>query len=320
MSTVLTDSYEFQFGSLSLQGALVKWNDTFEIRFAKFEYLKRDGAEQELMGAAAAQFSFDCVYLGQDARQKYRTLINTTRARPRDKLTHPSLGQLDAVCRAVRAHEDPANGIDQIEFTIEFEENQLDVAFSTSGPTNNTSPGQAAGAVQTSQQNLTTSLNQSFATPAAFSQSIAIAKAAAANVNNAADKFVPTAIAISQSTTLDPQLGSLLGQVRTQVTAFEIAARATGRTDAELFPSLLSARLVLSNSIDLYNAVLAQKPPIVPFVVPAPMSLAEIALRLYGADASNNFSQLQQLNSGLRTPYLIPTGTVLQVNAPTLQQ
>ncbi len=320
MSSVLKNAAEFKFGDLDLHGALIKWNDVFEIRFAKFEYLKRSGAVQEPMGAAAAKFSMQCVYMGPQATSNYQRLVNKVRSRPRDFIIHPRLGRIDVVCKALRAGEDPPQAIDTIDFTLDFEENQLDDQFDT------LSPGPISGQVTVARQETSASMTAVFpplTNPSpidSVNQAYAIVRAAQVTFDTAADKFTTAALQIAQSPLLDPQLSTLLGLVQAQQVAFEIALRNTGRTDAELFPILQSVRRTSAACINLYNAVLAQKPPIVPFVVPAAMSLSEVALRLYGADARDFLPQLQQLNPSLKTPYLIPQGTILQVNAPFVRQ
>ena len=316
MTSVLTNATEFRFGDISLHGALLEWNDAFEFRFAKFEYLKRHGATQEPLGASAARFTFQCVYMGKTATQDYQQLLHKLRTRPGDLLFHPRLGRIEAVCKGLRSSERPAQSIDTIEFSLDFEENELDQTFSA------LLPGPIAGAVNTARQNAKRAMDSLFPPNKTSSpldrvnQMIAIVKMAQSAQDLAADRFSTAAQAIANLPTLDPQLPSLLGAVQTKTDTLISALRQTGRTDAELFPWTSAVRSMYASCIHLYQAVMSQKPPVVTFTVPASMSLSEICLALYGGDARDSLPQVQQLNPLLRTPYCIPAGTVLQVYSP----
>ncbi len=332
-NTVLSDAYEFKFNGLSLQGALISWNDTFAARYGKFEYLKRDGAAHETLGSTAAQFSFQCVYTGRDSSQKYRDLVNTLRKQPTGKLYHPILGQIDAVWMGKKATVNPSQAIDFIDFSLDFEEDQVDATF-TNDENQVKSPGKAAGEIKEKNQQLSTSMekafgegdarpptsNPSFAASYVFNQIILIAKGAQATFSDVADKFSQAALLSAQSSFATPELKTLLGRVQTKLQEFEAKLRATGRTDAELFPSLDAARQTYASCVSLYNAVIAQKPPVVDYVVPGPLSLVQLATRLYGADASTNLPWLQKLNPFLKSASLMPTGAKLAVPSPILRK
>src|SRR5262249_23506956 len=58
------ETYKFRFKDLDLEGFLVGWNDTIGIRLARHSYLKRDGAEQEPMGAEPGRFTMRIALMG----------------------------------------------------------------------------------------------------------------------------------------------------------------------------------------------------------------------------------------------------------------
>lgn len=330
--SILTDSYEFRFNSLNLQGALLSWSDNFGSRYGKFEYLKRDGAAHEPIGGKAGTFSFKCLYAGEDSSTKYRNLIISLRAQPRGKLYHPILGQIDAVWVDIKTTVDPPLAIDFIDFSLDFEEDQVDKTFSDSNQTTQ-GPDFPAGKIEAGKQALDVAIGKvfpsdvtystaspSFTASAVFNQVIFIAKGAQATFTSLVDKFSAAALLSSINPFPDPQIKNLLGNVKTRLDEFVTKLRATGRTDAELFPVISSAREIYSNCINLYNAVLAQKPPIVNYTVPGPLSLTQLCVKIYGNDASTNLPYLQKLNPFLKSASLIPTGTQLLVPSPILRQ
>lgn len=332
--TVLSDSYKFQFNGLSLQGALISWNDTFGARYGKFEYLKRDGAAHEPLGSTAAQFSFQCVFSGENSSKDYRNLVNVLRKQPTGKLYHPVLGQIDAVWMGERATVNPSQAIDFIDFSLDFEEDQVDATFKDSEGNQVKDPGKAAGEIEERKQQLSSSMekafgegdarpptsNPSFAASYLYNQIILIAKAAQATFSDVADKFSQAALLSAQSSFATPELKNLLQSVHIKLQEFEAKLRATGRTDAELFPSLDAARQTYASCVSLYNAVIAQKPPVVDYVVPGPLSLVQLSTRLYGAQASANLPWLQKLNPFLKSASLMATGTKLLVPSPILRK
>lgn len=330
--SILTDSYEFKFNELSLQGALLSWNDSFGTRYGKFEYLKVDGAAHEPIGARAGTFSFKCIYTGSESSANYRKLVNTLRQQPRGKLYHPILGQIDAVYIDLKASVDPPQTIDFIEFSLDFEEDQIDQLFSSDSQRAQ-GPDFYAGQITAYEVSLDNSMGQifpadvvydtanpAFTASAVFNQIIFIARGAQETFVSLVNKFSAAALLSALDLIPNPQLKPLLGNIQTSLQEFEAKLRATGRTDAELYPAFTNARQMYSNCIALYNSLLAQKPPIVNYVVPGPLSLVQLCVKIYGADASTNLPFLQKLNPFLKSASLIATGTKLLIPAPILKQ
>src|SRR5438128_2010798 len=100
------ETYGFRFSTnagvdLDLEGALVVWNDAIGIRLARHSYLKRDGAEQEPMGAEPGRFTMRLALMGAAWASNYRTLVAAIRQDPRGLLVHPLLGNLRVACTGI---------------------------------------------------------------------------------------------------------------------------------------------------------------------------------------------------------------------------
>ena len=125
--------------ALLLSGVLLSSEDEIGARLAAFEYIKRDGAEQEPMGAAPAQFTFRIVITGSapltqggaslSATERYAKLGQTVRTQPRGILNHPRLGRWQVAFKQIRSREEPKKALDTIEATLVFVEDQLDQAI-----------------------------------------------------------------------------------------------------------------------------------------------------------------------------------------------
>ena len=132
--SVITNGSAFQFKDFVLQGVLTRWNHRIGIRLASHEYLKRDGGEQEPMGAAVGRFSYSCVLIGPDVTARYNNLVLSVRRDPRGILVDPRLGRIQAACEGIDAAEVAEDAVDSIEFEIRFAEDQVDSALASEQP------------------------------------------------------------------------------------------------------------------------------------------------------------------------------------------
>jgi len=300
---------------IELNGQLMSYTDSVKIRLASHEYLKKDGADQESMGAAPMKFTFKCVYLGDLVSIKYQTLVRAIRRQPRGRITHPRLGGIDVACEDISGSEDAGQARDTLEFTLSFVEDSTQTTISIT-------------AQPSVQRKATDMVDKATALTAAYAsivknrvgEAVLAAESAVFTIQALADGFGQDAIEAAQTGVYDASLANQAGRIVTQSNTVAARFRDLGLTDAAIYPATSLSREIAADALDLAAAVDAQFAPIVPFVVPAPMSLADVAVRLYGRDARNYMTQLRQLNPYLATPYLLSAGTTLKVLAPEIRQ
>lgn len=319
---VPTNVQSFQFvtrggSTLEMHGELVAWQDQLKNRLAGHEYVMRDGAEQQPLGVSAGRFTFRCVLIGEQVAQRYREIRSTVVREPRGTLTHPRLGSLKVAWESIDASEDAAQAVDTIEYTIAFVEDALDTAVVAES---RATPQERAGAVT----NASTTLNISVAARYAgsFDTRMLSIPTLSTALTTAASTFATAALVASQSVLPDPALLTLLGAVATKrdalLTALLDTLDYTLESDVSLATVRQQARLVYAHCLEMYNAVIALKPPTTYYTVPTLMSLDTVLTTLYGRDAAAKRGEVLLLNR-IPTPHLIPPGFRLLVSVPQVR-
>lgn len=315
--------------ALLLSGVLLSSEDDLGARLASFEYIKRDGAEQEPMGAAPAQFTFRIVITGNapltqggaslSATERYAKLGQTVRTQPRGILNHPRLGRWQVAFKQIRAREEPKKALDTIEATLVFVEDQLDQAIvidSTPTPQAQANRTINAYSIMVAASALSFKLD-----PRAPMQAVDAA------INAFAVKaatFVVEGVSLAQSSIADLNpLRTLLAGVEAARVAVFAALDAT--RSLTLDPAITLARYrdqayqVQASCVELIRSIEAIKPPVVYYTVPSTMSLDQLLVSLYGAAARQHVDELLSLNL-IRTPMRIQAGTSLRLVSPAVVQ
>lgn len=306
MADVLTDAKSFRWKDLDLAGNLMSWNDRIGMRLAVHQYLKRDGAEVEPMGAEPGRFTMRLCFLGENWAKQYRALVATIRKDPRGQMVHPLLGTMNVACEGIPdASVVPGQERDSINLTIVFVEDQVDAQVLSDD-----SPGPAARKAKiVSIASQVSAISQA----AAWGQT-------AVNLTTAAISFAVAAESAAASlsdadVTLDGQLGVVATSSEDAEDA--IADDSTYTTPAASFVALSVVEQLYAECLDMLDAVAATKPLILTYTVPAQTDVASIAARLYGKDGLGRMDEILVLNR-IANPYAIPAGTVLQVATPTI--
>lgn len=315
MATAVTSAETFKFKNTTLHGVLLSWSASGGMRIANHEYIKRNGGETEPQGARQDAYTFRCILMGEDCGDRLIAIIADFKAEPRGDLIHPRLKRKKACWESWEANEDPTAACDQIEFTLTFREDNADQAVSeASRPTVQERAAIAQGAAD----ELTR--EQALRYVDVVATAITVSTALAAALSRTVSAFIFAATEAAQTQVLDPGLEDLLGRVEksrdTLLASLPAIIAFTLEPDIALTPQRTQAYLCSAYCIELYLAVKALAPPVVPFPVPAPMSLRSVAVVLYGPLAQNRMPMLQQLNPGMRYPNWLPTGTILNVLAP----
>ena len=323
--SILTNAQDFTFKGIDLHGSCEGWEDDMAMRLASYEYLKRDGAEVDPNGAAQKKWSFSCVYMGADCGTRYKNLAAAIQQDPKGPFVHPRLGNFNVACASLRGRERPATAIDCIEFTIELVEDQVDQSIRadlSQGAQRYVNYVQDA---LTTVSKATSKITQNRLANAVYAALVATQ----AQLMDLITKLIGLCLSVSQSTPDSVATSPDLIDIAPVAKLLEKCRIARDETLAVLLKtlpysletdvSLTDARtgvyLAYAHSVRLYNIVLAQRPPTVDFVVPMPMPLTVIAVRIYGKDARQRISEIYQLNR-IPRPYWIPAGTVLKVLAP----
>jgi prophage DNA circulation protein len=314
--------------TLLLNGALEACDDELGSRLASFEYLKRDGAEVEPMGAAQARFTFRVVLLGSapltpggaplSAGARYAQLVQAQRAQPRGLLVHPRLGRWQVGWSRIRGHEQPARAVDAVECTLDFVEDQLDQAVSAEQqPT----PQARAGEVVSAYSVLRAAVALRFG--GSTSRVLQSAVTATETLASAAAAFATAGVAAAQNLTLSVPLPQQLGTVAAARDALLAALTATlAQTlepDVSLTPFRHQAWMTYVACQFLAEAIAEQQPVLTTYTVAVAMSLDQVLLALYGKDAQKHLDEVMSRNRIL-TPLWIPAGTELVVVAPQVMQ
>lgn len=315
MATSATSAETFKFKDVTLHGVLMTWSASGGMRIANHEYIKRNGGETEPQGARQDAFTFRCVLMGEDCGKRLQTIISNFKAEPRGDLIHPRMGRKKACWESWEANEDPTAACDQIEFSLTFREDNADQAVSeASRPTVQERAALAQGA--SDDLLAANALKYVDVVATAITVSTALAQALARRVS----AFIFAATEAAQTQVLDPGLEDLLGRVGSARDVYLASLPAiiafTLEPDIALTPLRTQSYLCAAYCIELYLAVKALAPPVVPFPVPAPLSMRSVSVLLYGPLGRARLPMLQQLNPGLRFPHCLPTGTVLNVLAP----
>jgi len=316
MRNLLTDAKPFQWQDLVLHERVESWKDSLSVRAGEFEYLNRNGGEQQPLGTSARRTTITCVFLGADCTAQLRDLYARIERNPRGLLIHPRLGQWYALCTGVESSESPAKSVDMVEFTISFRQDEIDTLTQIERkPTAQQRAGSVYEGVQRMNEKLASILPLGL-----ISTAWAAVQAAQAIFTQQAEKFAQDATQAGLALIPVPMLQAQLGRIASAKADEEAALRATGRSDAQLYPVLHELRVTAAATQDLYNDVIAQRPPVVTFDVPTAMSMTDVAVRLYGRDASAKMDELRLLNPQLRRAWMIPGGVRLVVSAPQPRQ
>ena len=319
----VTTAETFRFGDLELHGSLLSWDADGGAERADFHYLKRNGAETEPLGAKQKKFSFRCTLLAANTKNnvsaEFISIVSKLERRPRDVLIHPRLGRIKACFDTWQASEDPASAVDELTLTLTFVEDGTDQALTA---IYQPGPSERAGQVGESQTTMNTAVEEKYNDPA-VDRKYAV-YTATQTYSALATSFTVAALQAAQSTVYDPGLLQRLNQLAAQrdlvLTALTESLLHTLQPDTSLTPYRVAVRGVYASAVELYNSVIAQKPPVISFTVPSSMSFFSALVRVYGPDAKGKLAEARMLNPHLVTPLWIPGGTILQLSAPVVRQ
>jgi hypothetical protein len=314
--------------ALILHGTVLSYEHEHGERLAQFEYLKRDGAEQEPMGANASRLNYKLVLMGEapltaggapmSAGQRYQVLVTAQRSQPRCLLVDPRLGRWQVGWSSIRASEEPQKAIDCIEISLSFVEDQIDQALAIEAqPTPQARANQAVDAYSIVYAATFLAFNER--TNPSFQACVN----ASQHLADATGAFVNAALNSVQSQGVDPTLRAMLDSVRVARESYFTALDATLADSLDNPVSLVefkhAAYLTEAASVELLIAIENLKPQILDYRLPTPMSLIAVLQLIYGADAQAHREEAERLNPFSPT-VTIPAGTTLRLVAPTPRQ
>lgn len=299
-----TGTYSLRFtplggdGAIDLSAALVSHNAAWPMRMAGHRYLKRDGAQQEPMGADSAKATYRLTFSGPTMASDVRTLVAAIRQQPRGLLVDPIFGQLQVACLGVSdVSRDLRNGRNAVDVTIGFEEDSLDTTVQVDLAD---SPGAAAARVTTKLRAVSASTDIPLSLAGVVSKVNLFVSAVSAAASGIVDLTVKVKLAAS-GRAIDVAIAEALGS--------------TGNTGARAYASV-------SRLVDLYAACVqaerasSRSRPVQTITVEGPVSLYVLAARLYGAQQAQQRAAEILVNNRIPDPLCIPAGTQLIVARP----
>lgn len=286
-------------GSIDLSAALVSHSSAWPIRMASHRYLKRDGAQQEPMGADAAKATYRLTFVGPTMAADLRSLLATIRQQPRGLLVDPIFGQLQVACTGISdVTRDLRSSRNAVDVTIGFEEDSLDTTVQVDLLD---SPAASAARVTARLRIVSTATD--------FPVSIA-------GVVSRVNLFL-SAVSSAASGIVDLTLAAKLAA---SGRAIDVAV-----AEALANPVSTGARAYSSVSrlVDLYAACIAadravarSRPAPQTYTVDGPVSVFALAARLYGAaQAQQKAAEIMAANR-ISDPLWIPAGTTLTISKP----
>ncbi len=315
--------------ALLLAGTLESSDDELGQRLASFEYLKRDGAEVEPMGAAQGRHSFHIVLMGSaplyaggpllSAGDRYRELARVQRLQPKCLLSHPRLGRIKAAWAKIRATEHPQKADDCIELGLDFVEDQVDAAIAAqSQPTAQARAGELVSAYSILKAAVALRFGGNYFVPS-FASVVSLTDHLAQLSASLAVSAVEVAQGSLPSIGLKQQAQGVAAAVAELLQALQATLTFSREPEVSLTPYRHQAYMIQAASVFLLEAVAEQQPVLVTYLVPTAMSLDAVLLALYGGAAAGHLEEVLALNR-IKTPLRIPQGTQLQVVAPQVLQ
>lgn len=314
--------------ALGLGQAVLSYDHDHGERLAQFDYLKRDGAEQEPMGANASVLTYRLVLMGEapltaggppiSAGARYQALFNAQRSQPRGLLVDPRLGRWQVAWSSIRASEEPQRAVDSIEITLVFREDQIDQALAIENQP--TPQARANEAVSAYSIVVAASVAGFTIFPVPLFKKMADT---AQGLGDAAAALVNAALTLVQNKGVDPSLRSMLENVqraRLDYFAAVDAALTYSQTDpVSAVEYKHAAYMTEAACVELLISIEQLKPQLFDYVTPSAMSLIALLQLVYGQDAQSHREEALRLNPFLPT-VTIPAGTTVRLVAPTPRQ
>lgn len=329
--TIFTGSKVAAFKGIEFHKYLMGLSDSRPYRRAEHPFPKRDGARQERMGRAAFTTTWRLAYIGKTAIDDLKKLAASLDDDPTGSLVHPIWGQMQAFCDGMDpAVWDPSSGVDTIEFTLVFHEDQLDAKTATSnstqGPAAKSQQAQASAADYT-----VAAAALAGAVPVGALGPVTSAGAvAAAAATSYALAAASSALNVTPDNSLEGQLAQLVAGVASTEAALEVAITATlaaipagapapGRASIG-YPVIAAGELMYAAALALQEAVIADRPARIQYTVGGTISLVALCAQLYGGqDALARYDEIMALNR-IPNPAALAAGTLLTLTTPTVVQ
>jgi len=299
---VLTGAQVFTFRGMELHGYLTRFSDSRKWDMVAHRVPKRDGARVENMGRGPLRMSGSLVFVGAKWLDNFKKFVALLDENPKGTLVHPLYGQMQAACEGFdRGAVDIAKATDEIEVEVVFVEDQFDAATSD----------QETPPVGDAKQGVDNGVTAMQVATAAFVAAPAVATAVADLVASAST-FANDTMQGAIDLTVNPARDSQLDEVAEDTGALTAALldEASATRPADVYDAIAATEYVYSACLQLNEAAIASRPPVIRYTVPATMNIATLAAFLYGEKALERIPDLLNLNR-IPNPGAIPGGTVV---------
>jgi len=307
--SIITGFQGCSFKGIDLSKNLTEWKDTRQQSLAPHRYIKKDGAEVEVLGRKPHQVKAMLAYAGPSWRTDWLPLAASLDQDPSGLLVHPVYGQMPAVCEGfLEATMNVEFAANLYVVPLTFIENQLGVSTQSqnAGPRALQQRAEAHGA--------------------------ALLKRAPAQrpVANNIGRFVTTALGYADQAVASTEQAMSYGRlVEAQLAAVDATAvdareaiRADPSTgdDADRYEMIALIELLYDDCVQLDAAVrTTRSPALILYEVPSMTHIAVLSVRFYGPDGLSRIDEILANNPGLiPNPAAIAPGTLLTMAPPTV--
>lgn len=298
-----------RFKGIDINVKMTEWTDSRRPRLALHSFLKRDGGLVEPMGREQFRCKMILVYVGETFAEEFKELAKSVDDDPKGTLSHPLFGDMQVACEGFEgATLNIENGKNLYTVPVSFVEDNVDQKLA------NQLTGVAAQqqTVENTSNNLLTKITQ-----------FASAATAIVNLANAAVSFSTSAFQSQSSFAFTPGLSTALQNLNT-LTADAVTAikdDPASIPEPKCYDTIVLCEQLYDACVQMLSAISVAKPRLITFIMPLQMHIANLAVRLYGADGRARIDEIMSLNPGkIPNPACIPPGTSLLVSQPTAPQ
>ena len=257
----------FTFGSLQLNGRIVRFNGTQPRRFVVHQFPKRRSARVEDMEGGPRRLEVDLVFTGDVCARDAQTVKAQLAENPRGLLTHPFAGQWQAFCEGPTDSVDFAQALDGITLRVAFIESELDGVVQVPDAPDVASAQQQASSTLSAAQVTAAKFMAGIAKASAFTASVAAqmnAAIAAAETVTAPIDFVKAEIdqlaglgsaAIGAINRIAISMNALAGDVQNYVDAANDVFNGLDTTPAAVANAQKLLGTALAAAVDAQSAV-----------------------------------------------------------------
>jgi prophage DNA circulation protein len=288
--------FEASWGGLSLN--LLSTEDDLSRVIAQHTYPHVDGGNTEDMGSQPRTTAVEIVFFGNGSLSDLNAFMNLVAEGEPNTFIHPITGSYSARVEALSMRA-TAEDRDWVSVSCTFIEATTEVSIFQLNETGNALAGTQE--VENAKTDTDTALSDNDLESDVPADALELAQ----SWSNPLPSDPPLS-----SARIDHEINQLLGSIETEIDLLGLAA------DLGLYPVLVAFQNLAYAVRRAGEVAISRTPKLETYTVLHEQPLLWIAQELYGADQSvDRWNKLIDLNRSLKTPELVPAGTVLTIEA-----